>query len=80
MAGENGAAGSTTGAQTVTLWMNSEGHRQNMLLAGARQIGIGYAHRGQPAPDGMADYWVMVVAAPLAPTIMQLRLGAVPDK
>jgi Ca2+-binding RTX toxin-like protein len=40
--GENIAAGQTTPQQVVNGWINSPGHRANMLNANFTQIGVGY--------------------------------------
>lgn len=45
-AGENIAAGQSTPQQVVQAWMNSEGHRANILNAGYTEIGVGYATGG----------------------------------
>lgn len=45
-AGENIAAGQSTPQQVVQAWMNSEGHRANILNAGYTEIGVGYAKGG----------------------------------
>lgn len=45
-AGENIAAGQTTPEQVVQAWMNSEGHRQNILNPSYTQIGVGYVKGG----------------------------------
>lgn len=45
-AGENIAAGQTTAAQVMNSWMNSAGHRQNILSSSFTQIGVGYAQGG----------------------------------
>lgn len=45
-AGENIAAGQTSPQQVVQAWMNSEGHRANILNAGYTEIGVGYATGG----------------------------------
>ncbi|OHV32148.1 serine protease [Parafrankia soli] len=44
--GENIAAGSTTPAATLQMWMNSSGHRANILNCGYTHIGVGYAQGG----------------------------------
>jgi len=44
--GENIAAGGTTAAQTVEMWMNSAGHRANILNCSYTRIGVGYAEGG----------------------------------
>jgi len=41
-AAENIAAGYSTPAAVMTGWMNSSGHRANLLATGSREIGIGY--------------------------------------
>lgn len=41
--GENIAANAASAAQVVSLWMSSPGHRANILLPGAREIGVGVA-------------------------------------
>lgn len=42
-AGENIAAGQTTVQQVMSSWMNSSGHRQNILSPKFRNVGFGYA-------------------------------------
>jgi uncharacterized YkwD family protein len=48
-AGENIAMGQTTAQQVVTSWMNSEGHRKNILSPNYTNIGVGYTSNG--------NYW-----------------------
>lgn len=48
-AGENIAQGQTTPAQVVQAWMDSPGHRQNILNANYTHIGVGYVENG--------NYW-----------------------
>jgi uncharacterized protein YkwD len=45
-AGENIAVGYTSPAAVVQGWMNSEGHRANILNASYTQIGMGYESAG----------------------------------
>lgn len=52
--GENIAAGYTTPEDVVTGWMNSPGHKANILSEDFTSIGVGYD------PDGC--YWVQVFA------------------
>lgn len=40
--GENIAAGQRTAEAVMQSWMNSNGHRRNILAAGSREIGIGF--------------------------------------
>ncbi len=42
-AGENIAKGQTTPEAVVKAWMNSQGHRANILNASFTEIGVGYA-------------------------------------
>ena len=44
-AGENIAAGYTTASAVVDGWMNSSGHRANILSTDFREIGIGYVYQ-----------------------------------
>jgi uncharacterized YkwD family protein len=45
-AGENIAQGQRTPQEVVTAWMNSEGHRKNILSANFTHIGVGYEKSG----------------------------------
>jgi uncharacterized protein YkwD len=47
---ENIAKGQRTSAQVMTAWMNSAGHRRNILNCAFTKIGIGFESRG--------NYWV----------------------
>jgi uncharacterized YkwD family protein/spore coat assembly protein SafA len=53
-AAENIAAGQTTPASVVQSWMNSSGHRANILSSNTR-IGVGYAKGGS-----YGHYWVQM--------------------
>lgn len=46
-AGENIARGQTTPAAVVNAWMNSSGHRANILNASFTHIGVGYVADGK---------------------------------
>jgi uncharacterized protein YkwD len=50
MRGENIAAGYETPEIVLQAWMDSSGHRANILSASSREIGVGYF-------DGRGDYW-----------------------
>jgi uncharacterized YkwD family protein/spore coat assembly protein SafA len=52
-AGENIAAGQKTAQEVVQSWMNSQGHRANILSTTYTQIGVGYAQGGS-----YGYYWV----------------------
>lgn len=58
--GENIAAGDRTAEDTVAGWLESPGHRANILKAEIREIGVGVA-----TGDGQYRiYWVQVFATP----------------
>lgn len=50
--GENIAYGQKTPSAVVNAWMNSSGHRANILNASYTQIGVGYCARG--------NYWTQM--------------------
>lgn len=54
-AGENIAAGQTTAEQVVKGWMNSKGHRENILSPQYTTIGVGYAKGG-----AYGHYWTQM--------------------
>lgn len=51
-AGENIAYGQATPQAVVTAWMNSSGHRANILSSSYTQIGVGYVAQG--------NYWTQM--------------------
>lgn len=55
-AGENIAAGQKTPEQVVEGWMNSEGHRKNILNASFTKMGLGYVK----ANSGYSTYWTQL--------------------
>jgi uncharacterized YkwD family protein/spore coat assembly protein SafA len=54
-AAENIAAGQTTPASVVQAWMNSSGHRANILSTSSTYIGVGYSQGGSNR-----HYWVQM--------------------
>lgn len=60
---ENVAEGQTTAAQVVKDWMNSPGHRAN-ILGGYRDFGGAVAY-GKSSGDVAGVYWCAVFANPL---------------
>lgn len=54
-AGENIASGQKTAQAVVTAWMNSEGHRKNILNSNFTEIGVGYATTSSGTP-----YWTQM--------------------
>ncbi|WP_279401939.1 CAP domain-containing protein [Piscibacillus salipiscarius] len=57
-AGENIAAGQKSAEEVVKQWMNSEGHRKNILNDSFTHIGIGYEPSGNMSP-----YWTQLFIA-----------------
>jgi uncharacterized protein YkwD len=53
-AGENIAYGYGTAQAVVNGWMNSDGHRRNILNCSAKSTGVGLAYRGSTA------YWTQL--------------------
>ncbi|HZG38545.1 MAG TPA: CAP domain-containing protein [Nodosilinea sp.] len=56
--GENVAMGQPTAAAVMRAWMNSPGHRQNILNPAFTELGVGYATAGGRI------YWAQVFARP----------------
>lgn len=54
--GENIAAGQATPEDVVEAWMNSPGHRENILSKDFRKLGVGYVKTG----SGYKHYWVQM--------------------
>ena len=53
-AGENIAKGQKTPQAVMSAWMNSDGHRKNILGKSYTQLGVGYVYNnGSP-------YWVQL--------------------
>jgi uncharacterized protein YkwD len=57
--GENVAMGQPTAAEVMRGWMNSPGHRQNLLNPTFTELGLGLAEAGG------RRYWVQVFATPM---------------
>ena len=57
--GENIGAGQTTAQDMLDGWMNSSGHRANLLNANFTEIGVGYVTGGR-----YGHYWTAVLARP----------------
>ncbi len=55
---ENIGAGQTSAKEMVKVWMNSSGHRANILDEKAKFIGVGYIY-SEEDPEEMQHYWVM---------------------
>ncbi|HBX70805.1 MAG TPA: CAP domain-containing protein [Chloroflexi bacterium] len=64
-AGENIAAGYSTPESVVTGWMNSDGHRANILNCSFVHIGVGYYYlQNDPGSVRYRHYWTQVFASP----------------
>ena len=57
LAGENIARGYADFASTLKQWINSAGHRANLLPHGAKWIGVAHAQNAH------RTYWAMVIGA-----------------
>jgi uncharacterized protein YkwD len=66
-AAENIAFGHDDFAGTLRQWINSSGHRANLLLPGAKWIGVAHASNGR------RTYWAMVIAADRGPVSRTIR-------
>jgi uncharacterized protein YkwD len=55
-AAENIAAGQSTPASVMNAWMNSEGHRANILNCNLRNIGVGLAYNTKHTPYWTQDF------------------------
>jgi uncharacterized protein YkwD len=58
-AAENIAEGQTTPASVMDAWMNSPGHRANILNCGLKNIGVGLAYNAKHTP-----YWTQDFGSP----------------
>ena len=63
--GENIAAGQSTAEQVVQGWMNSPGHRANILNADYTEIGLGYEYLANDTGSvNYNHYWTQVFGTP----------------
>lgn len=62
-AAENIAYGYENFPKTLDQWINSSGHRKNLLLRNASRVGIASARD----PSGRRTYWAMVIAGDYEP-------------
>jgi uncharacterized protein YkwD len=70
-AAENIAFGHADFAGTLKQWTNSSGHRANLLLRGAKWIGVAHASNARRM------YWAMVIAGEMKDTIQPVNSMAV---
>ena len=62
-AAENIAYGYDSFEKTLGQWIDSSGHRKNLLLHNASRVGVARAR----SADGKRTYWAMVIAGDYAP-------------
>ncbi|MBQ6298364.1 MAG: CAP domain-containing protein [Selenomonadaceae bacterium] len=55
--GENIAAGHASAYETVEQWMNSDGHRENILNPAFTELGVGYAYEDYSTYH---HYWIQL--------------------
>jgi len=60
---ENVAAGQATPEAVVTSWMNSSGHRANILNANLTHLGVGFVERPEGATATYKTYWTQKFCA-----------------
>ena len=60
--GENIAAGNNTSAKVVKQWMNSPGHRANILRSDYTELGVGYVYKEN---SQYKHYWVQIFRRPM---------------
>lgn len=62
---ENIAAGYSTPSAVLAGWMNSQGHRDNILNCTLEEIGVGHVYRNpDPGTVTYRHYWTQVFAKP----------------
>jgi uncharacterized protein YkwD len=66
-AAENIAYGHADFASTLKQWTNSSGHRANLLLHGAKWVGVAHARNGH------RTYWAMVIAGEIKDHIRAVK-------
>jgi uncharacterized protein YkwD len=69
LAAENIAAGQSSVAEVVQTWLQSPGHRENILNCALRETGIAMTYQPDDAPIAgqaypLKYYWVQVFATP----------------
>ena len=78
--GENIAAGQSTPAQVVQAWIDSPGHRENILNPNFTEIGIGYEFLARDRGDiNFNHYWTQVFGRPSATSTNNANVSASND-
>ena len=75
--GENIAAGSSTPEAVVEQWMNSPGHRTNILNSDYDELGVGHAY---DANTTFGHYWVQMFRRPISKSVMSRGRSHSSDK
>ena len=76
-AGENIAAGYLTPEAVVQGWMNSQGHRANLLNPNFTEIGLGYFYlQNDRGNVNYNSYWTQIFARPLSNNNGVTKVGA----
>ena len=74
---ENIAAGQRTPEEVVVAWMESDGHRANILNPDIQEIGIGYFFLGNDTGDiNYNHYWGQVFGSPVNGIVSNASLSA----
>ncbi len=71
-AGENIAAGYTTPKEVMTGWMNSPGHKANILNGRYTHMGVGYYYNGS---GQYGHYWTQMFIGSCSPTSIAVENG-----
>ena len=66
MIGENIAAGVSKAQEVVDMWMNSPGHRANILNSDYTELGVGYFYKSDSV---YGSYWVQIFKRPMSVAI-----------
>jgi uncharacterized protein YkwD len=65
LVGENISAGNSTPEAAMQSWMNSSGHRANILNSGFRELGVGYyVLENDQGSVNYKHYWTQVFGTP----------------
>lgn len=77
-AGENLAYGFSTGSETVTGWMNSPPHKENLLKSSFKDVGFGFANGDNYVNSGQQTVVVAMYGATSAPALAPQSTATAP--
>lgn len=77
-AGENLAYGFSTSADTITGWMNSPPHRENLLNPAFTEVGFGFANSANYVNDGQQTVVVAMYATPQGQAVAAAPVATAP--